>query len=67
MHTGSAGEVMYLVGQLIERGQATVFRDGSTRAEPSVVVHDYNGVAGGFQRFDLVGGASFLSYPTWVA
>ncbi|WP_445145028.1 hypothetical protein [Dyella sp. Tek66A03] len=60
-------DAMYLVGRLIEKGGAVIIRDGSRRAETSVVIHDYNGHVSGFRSYDFVGGGTFLSIPTWVS
>lgn len=65
-HAGRERDAVYLVGSLIESGQAVVIRDGSTKAETSIVVHDYNGALSGFQSFQFVDGETFFSYPTWI-
>lgn len=58
---------VYLVGQLIESGEATVIRDGADKAETSITVRDYNGAVAGFRSFGFADGDTFLMYQTWVS
>ena len=58
---------VYLVGQLIESGLASVIRDGADKAETSITVCDRNGAIAGFRRSGFADGETFLMYPTWVS
>ncbi|WP_266170807.1 hypothetical protein [Dyella subtropica] len=60
-------EAMFLVGTLIQSGQAVILRDGSSQPESSVVIHDHDGQMAGYRSFEFMDGGVFLSFPTWVS
>ncbi|WP_233841771.1 hypothetical protein [Dyella sp. 2HG41-7] len=59
-------DVMYLVGQLIENGQAVILRDGSLQPESKIVIHDHNDLMSGWRSYEYVDGGKFLSVTTWI-
>ena len=60
-------DAKYLVGQLIETGDAIIIRDGSNRPETSVVIHDFNAGLAGYRNFEFTGGGTFFSYLIWIS
>ncbi|WP_445145076.1 hypothetical protein [Dyella sp. Tek66A03] len=60
-------DALYLVGQLLEGGQAVVVRDGTMRPELKIVIHDYNVRLSGERSFEFLGGGVFFSLLTWVS
>lgn len=59
-------DALSLVGDLIERGQAIVIKDGASAPELRVVVSNHYGPHSGSRYFEFLGGGVFFRYTMWI-